>query len=449
MLTRELNELLTRTGPGTPMGELFRRFWLPAVLSKELESDGGPVRLRILHEDLLAFRNTDGIVGIVEAYCSHRLAPLFYGRNEQCGLRCPYHGWKFDVDGNCVELPNVPEAQAERMKPRFGIKAYPIHEAGGVVWIYMGPVELKPNLPRMDFFLAAPGYTHASRWLQRSNWVAGLEGEIDTAHISWLHKDFEPDQNPISGGAAFAQDGAPRITLRNADYGFAYGARRKAEDQYYWRVTHWLAPMFSLIPRWPGQFNDGGGRAWVPIDDDNVTTFDLYFRVDRPVSQADLDVFNSGSLFPPRLERGSVRLSGRSAIDTYLPIANIDNDYLVDREMQKTVNFSGIWGANEQDRALQESMAMAPGSTGIVDRMREHLIETDRAVATMRQRMIEMAQALAKGQEPIEPHALSRRRARALSRFSDLQEFDDFQSTFAAETYPDDVESKPTADALV
>jgi phthalate 4,5-dioxygenase oxygenase subunit len=424
MLNHEMNQLITRTGPGTPMGELFRRFWLPAVAAAELEVDGPPVRLRILHEDLVAFRDTNGKVGVIAAFCSHRLAPLFFGRNEQCGLRCPYHGWKFDIEGKCVEMPNVPRGNAASVREQVALTAYPAQEAGGLIWIYMGPAARRPAFPRLESTLVPAAHGHVSRWLQRSNWLAGLEGELDSAHISWLHKYFDQSANPVKGGGSeFASDGAPEITLRETGYGFLYGARRQHPQGNFWRVTQWLAPMFSLIPRLPGDFTAGGGRAWVPIDDNNVTTFHFFYRVDAPLSSEDQKFLASGVAFPPRLEKGTVQLAGRSPIDTFLPLANLENDFLVDRVKQKNLNFTGIWGANEQDRALQESMRMDPG-TNIVAREHEHLIGSDAAIVTMRRRLIKMARSLADGQEPSEPGNADAFAARAISKICDIEDFD-------------------------
>jgi phthalate 4,5-dioxygenase len=424
MLDDDTNQLISRTGPTTPMGEVFRRFWLPAVTAAELAPDGPPVRLRILHEDLVAFRDSSGKVGVISAFCSHRLAPLFFGRNEECGLRCVYHGWKFDVDGKCVDMPNVPRGNTSAVRDRVALKAYPVREAGGLLWIYMGPPQRQPDLPRLEATLVPPGYSHVSRWLQRSNWLAGLEGELDSAHISWLHKHFDASTNPIKGGGSeMAMDGAPEITLRETDYGFVYGARRRHPDGNYWRVTQWLAPMFSLIPRLPGEFTAGGGRAWVPIDDDNVTTFHFYYRVDAPLSCDDEKFLASGIAFPPRLQKGSVCVGGGPPIDTFLPTANMDNDYLIDRDKQRTVNFSGIQGANEQDRALQESMLMLPG-TQLVDRRHEHLIGSDAAVVTARRRLARLARAMTDGVEPVEPMNAEAFGVRAISRISAINDFD-------------------------
>jgi phthalate 4,5-dioxygenase len=432
MLNREDNELLTRVGPGTPMGELFRRFWLPAVLTDELETpDGPPVRLRILGEDLLAFRDTTGRVGIIEAYCSHRGAPLFFGRNEDAGIRCPYHGWKFDVDGHCLEQPNVTVAgdrDTGAMKIAAAIKAYATREAGGIVWVYMGPREQMPELPALEWTRLPRAQCHSSRWLQRSNWLQGAEGEIDTAHVSFLHRDHQPATSLIQPtGANLATDGAPVITVKETLYGFMSAARRTLGDQYFWRVSQWMVPMFSLIPRAPSEyFESGGGRAWVPVDDFNTTTFAYSFRVDRPLDAAELKMASEGAHFPPRMRKGTVQLEAGHRIDTFLPLADSENDYLVDRERQRSVNFTGIFGVNEQDRAMQESLRSESGFRGIVDRSRERLVRSDVAIVTARRRLLSMVRALQNGIEPAEASRPEAFAVRAISKITPLASLDAF-----------------------
>lgn len=237
MLRTDANETLSRVGKGTRMGELFRRFWLPALLTSEVaKPDCPPVRLKILGEDLVAFRDTRGRVGIVQAYCSHRLASLFFGRNEECGLRCIYHGWKFDVDGACLETPNVP-AGAPDIRSRVGITAYPVEERSGVVWVYMGPTEVRPPFPDIEYAALPDDHVYASRWLQRTNWSQGLEGEIDSSHISWLHRDFDKATTKQKGvGSQMTDDAAPHIEIRQTKYGMVYGARRHHEGAYQWRI---------------------------------------------------------------------------------------------------------------------------------------------------------------------------------------------------------------------
>lgn len=433
MLTREDNELLTRTGPGTPMGELFRRFWLPALLCSEVqEPDSAPVRLRILSEDLLAFRDSSGRVGIVEPYCAHRGAPLFFGRNEKSGLRCSYHGWKFTVDGACVEIPNGGEMLRDNpgVLAKLGISAYPTREAGGVVWVYMGPKDRQPELPALEWTRLPPSHCHVSRWLQRSNWLQGAEGEIDTSHISFLHKELDPARSKISAtGAQLALDGAPEVSVRETEYGFATAARRRLGNEYFWRVSQWLVPMYSLIPRAPSDtFTGSGGRAWVPIDDFNTATFAYSFRVDRSLGDEELTMISSGAHFPPRTRRSSVRLAGSGQpIDIWVPEAEIGNDYLVDRELQRTDNFTGIRGVSAQDRAMQEGMRpTAAGAGGLVDRTREHLIRSDRAIVAARRRLLKLVRDLEQGIEPSAAASGTPYGVRAISRICAIADPDEF-----------------------
>ncbi|WP_051215299.1 Rieske 2Fe-2S domain-containing protein [Granulicoccus phenolivorans] len=438
MLRNDANETLSRVGKGTPMGELFRRFWLPAVLTSEVaEPDCDPVRLRILGEDLVAFRDTLGRVGIVAAHCAHRLAPLYFGRNEDCGLRCLYHGWKFDVEGNCVETPNVP-ADAPDIRSRVGITAYPVEEHSGVVWVYMGPAEVKPPFPGHEYAHQPEGHYNASRWVQRTNWSQGLEGEIDSSHISWLHRDFDKESTKQkSTGAQMTNDAAPHIEIRQTEYGMVYGARRSHEGQYLWRVTQFMLPMFSLIPRAPGEFERGGGRAWVPIDDNTTTVFSFGYRVNEPFDQAELDsYYRSGALFPPRIERGTFTCLDGTIIDHFLPVANKENDYLLDRQMQRTQNFSGIWGVHDQDRALAENSKALPGDPGIVDRSGEHLVSADRAVVAARRILLNMVDALQKGTEPAAVQDPNSFRVRAISKLTPIDTFDKFVEVYGAEFVP-------------
>jgi phthalate 4,5-dioxygenase len=375
------------------MGEVFRRFWMPALVTSEIqEPDGTPVRLRLLGEDLIAFRDTKGKVGIIGAACPHKLAPLFFGRNEEGGLRCVYHGWKFDADGNCVDMPN--ETPERQFTASIRHLSYPTREQGGVVWIYMGPADKEPpELPHLEWVMAPPGYQHVTKWLQRTNWAQGMEGEIDSAHISFLHFGSPgkfPLQDPLRGTAM--ADGHPKLTLIETPYGFTYGSRRTAsEDEFYWRVTRWLLPFYSLIP---GSQNGSNGRAWVPIDDEHTWTFGYQCRDTEPYSEEDDAQIMAGGAFPPRGEYGRYELKDGYIIDTYLPLANRENDYLIDRDVQRNSSYTGIWGINEQDRGIQEGMGP------IVDRSKEHLGTTDIAGVTARRLLINMARDLQAGIEP-------------------------------------------------
>jgi len=383
MLSREDNELYTRVGPGTPMGELFRRFWLPALLVTELaEPDGAPARLRLLGEDLIAFRDTSGKVGIIEERCAHRQASLFFGRNEECGIRCVYHGWKFDTEGRCVDMPNEPADS--RYKDKVRLRSYPAREAGDVIWVYMGPPQLHPELPQFEWMHVPPDQRMVTRWHQDSNWAQGMEGEIDASHLSFLHRVFTgaPDADASPGLKQIRESGdtAPQLSVQRTDYGFMYGARRVLPDGHdYWRITQFLLPMYSLVPSTPV----ASGRAWVPIDDESCWTVHYEFRTDRPFSAAERARAASGDGFPPQLIPG-----------THYPEANRANDYLIDRQMQRTVNFTGIRGISNQDRAVTESMGP------IVDRTKEHLSRGDQAITTARRVLIKAAKDLQKGIEP-------------------------------------------------
>jgi phthalate 4,5-dioxygenase len=382
-MTPEENELLTRVGPGTPMGNLFRRFWLPALLSEELPApDSPPVRVRLLGEDLVAFRDTDGRVGLLLPHCPHRGAPLFYGRNEDNGLRCVYHGWKFDVTGQCVDMPSEPADS--RYKDRIRQKAYPCRERAGIVWAYMGPAELTPELPDLEWTLVPDSHRRVTKWLHESNYLQGFEGDIDSAHSSFLHSDLEPEESNRDGTISptmKAADKAPKILVEPTDYGFRYGARRQIRGgEYNWRVTQWLLPTYSLIPfmRFPAV-----GRAWVPIDDERTWTFFFSFHPERPLTPEEQQRFWSGNAFPPALIPG-----------TYNPLRNSGNEYLLDRELQRTSTFTGIFGVNDQDRAVQEGMGP------IYDRSQEHLGTSDVAIVACRQRLLKAVRDLQQGIEP-------------------------------------------------
>jgi phthalate 4,5-dioxygenase oxygenase subunit len=427
-------DVITRVGPGTPMGNLFRRFWLPALLSSELpEPDGTPVRIRILSEDLLAFRDSDGKVGIVGAYCTHKLAPLFFGRNEQCGIRCVYHGWKFNVDGECVDIPNiVPPDNFPALKERARIKSYPVREAGGITWLYMGPRELMPELPGMEWMSLPASHVYTARWLHRSNWLQAAEGEIDTSHLSFLHSVLQvPESGPDRH--RLARDGAPHIELRDTDYGFVYGARRRYDDRFYWRVTQWMLPMWSAIP---GGIDDfvGAGRAWVPIDDYHTTAFSYQYRPERSLSEAEVAEINQGRQFPPRSKKGSIQLPHGYVIDTFVPTASKDNDYMIDRLVQRKESFTGIRGINEQDRALQESMPSIQGDQfGIVDRSGEHLVKSDLPTMFARSKLTKLARDLVEGKEPVAALRGEQYCLRAIAKVSTIADFDEFMKAHADE----------------
>jgi hypothetical protein len=281
----------------------------------------------------------------------------------------------------------------------------------------------------MEWLTLPAANVHASRWLHRSNWLQAMEGEIDTSHISFLHSVLDvPEDGPDRH--RLARDGAPHIEIRDRDYGFVYGARRRFDDQYYWRVTQWMLPMWSAIP---GSLDDfiGAGRAWVPIDDYHTTAFAYQYRPERAWTAAEVKQIESGDLFPPRTTRGATRLPHGYVIDTYLPSANIGNDYLIDRHAQRTESFTGIWGVNEQDRALQESMPSLPGEPpGIVDRSGEHLVKSDLPVMFARRKLTKLVRELAEGREPTQALQSEQYGLRAISKVSPIADFDELMAAY-------------------
>jgi len=384
MLKHEDNERLCRVGPGTPGGTLMRRYWQPACLSAELpEPDGAPVRVRLLGEDLLAFRDSDGRVGLVDAFCPHRRAPLFFGRNEECGLRCVYHGWKFDVAGNCVDLPSEPADSP--MKAGIKLTAYPTAERGGVVWAYLGPKAHQPAPPDFEWTRVPETHRHVSRTFEDCNWLQALEGGLDTAHGSFLHN------NDLGNARLLRQrDGAPRIEVEKTQYGYYYVSTRKlGEAERYVRVYQYIMPAqqmrANILAREGGRSNvpKFDGHVWVPVDDEHCCVYNWMYAYD------------AATPITPDYAEMIEEMYGRGKNDfipgTFHLKRNLANDYQIDRQAQKTRTFTGIEGVNTQDFALQEGMG------GIVDRSKEHLGTSDRAIAMMRRLLLEAVDAVAEG----------------------------------------------------
>ncbi|SRR5579885_991612 len=377
-LSRDDNELLTRTDAGTPMGDLFRRFWLPALLAEELPGpDCPPVRVQLLGEKLVAFRDTAGRIGLLEEFCAHRRASLWFGRCEDGGLRCPYHGWKYDVTGQCIDLPSEPEETG--MRKRIRLAAYPCVEHGGLVWTYMGPPELKPPLPALEWTLVPPERRYVSKRLQECNYLQAMEGGIDSSHVSFLHSS-ELNRDPMFRGAKGnvynERDRMPHFEVVEWEGGLLIGARRNADDdRYYWRITPWIAPFYTLIP--PRAGHPIGGHAWIPIDDEHCWSWSINYHPDRPISREQRAAMQAGHGIHVRYVPG-----------TFIPLANKSNDYLIDRAAQAAgLTYSGVAGIAMQDASLQESMGP------IVDRSRENLCTTDNGIIFARRWLLRMAKA--------------------------------------------------------
>ncbi len=367
MLKTADNELLCRTGPGTPMGELMRRYWVPMLYSSELpEPDCAPVRVKLFSEWLLAFRNTKGEIGLIDEFCAHRGVSLWFGRNEEGGLRCPYHGWKFATDGACMEVPSEPAESGFCVKVR--LKSYPCVEKGGVIWTYMGRPEDQPAFPAFEWLDLPASHRYLKKRHQECNWLQALEGGIDSSHVSWLHSgELKSDPLHVSRGATFQQDRAPKFEVVESAGGLQIGVRRNAEaGHYYWRITQFILPWYTMIP--PYGDNALNGHAWVPIDDDNVIVWSFTYHPARPLSAHELATMNKGGGLHVELIPG-----------TFRPVQNKDNDYMIDRKAQKEGRYySGVAGIAQQDASLQESMGP------IADRSKENLVSTDNAIIMAR-----------------------------------------------------------------
>jgi phenylpropionate dioxygenase-like ring-hydroxylating dioxygenase large terminal subunit len=403
MLSQRDNQYVTRTGPGTPVGELFRRFWLPALVPLELpEPDCPPIRLTLLNEKLVAFRDTNGQVGIVAENCPHCGASLFFGRNEEAGLRCVYHGWKFSASGECVDMPNEPAESDFKHKVRA--TAYPTREWGDVVWVYMGPSGSEGPLPQFEWARVPSDQRCVGKYVVEANYLQVLEGSLDSAHLGFLHtwlNNPPPGAAPRNNRMAQSSDKTPRFFTHNTDFGVTIAARRNAldEDSYYWRLTQMLLPAWAMIPATPGGNISIVGT--VPIDDVSCYSWKIIWSVSDPFTPEQINQAWSGSDWSgSRSGDGpaSVRPIGISYPllheGTLRPVANARNDYLIDREAQRNKTFSGIPGVSEQDLAVQESMGP------VCDRTREHLGSSDLGVIAARRRIMSAAEALEEGVEP-------------------------------------------------
>jgi phenylpropionate dioxygenase-like ring-hydroxylating dioxygenase large terminal subunit len=398
MLSKEANDYLCRIGPGTPMGNLFRHYWLPAIRSDELPApDCPPLRVKLLGEELIAFRTTSGAAGLIQNACPHRGASLFFGRNEEEGLRCVYHGWKFDLSGDCVDMPSEPVESNFRTKVHA--RAYPTHERNGIIWAYMGTRLKPPPLPDIEANLLNRDVQKINVLHRACNWMQGLEGELDTIHAAFLHFGSAKleDQSPGTFNFYHIKQREGRFSVRDTEFGASYGCYRPAEDDtYYWRIAHVLFPFYAVPPQGAlgpkVQMN-----AYVPMDDEHTLQWEIFVNAEiAPRSSFGTEMAGSTKREDKAREAGAQRRPGA----TYLPHTtnwhgrfNLDqdlaNDYFVDHEAQRSgQSFSGIPGVRQQDMAVTETMGP------IYNRSQEHLGTTDSMIIRARRRWIEAARAL-------------------------------------------------------
>jgi nitrite reductase/ring-hydroxylating ferredoxin subunit len=411
MLSKDDNELLCRVGPGTPMGNLLRQYWIPALMPSELPApDSPPIRLRLLGENLIAFRVTSGAVGIVANSCPHRGASLFFGRNEEEGLRCVYHGWKFDVSGACVDMPSEPAESNFKSKVRAG--AYPTIEQNGIIWAYMGPRAEPPPLPELPP-LQDPNCQVWVR-LEECSYMQALEGDIDTVHAGFLHGGHVvPDRDYTPGSADYyaTKQREAEFYAYEHEIGSTYAAVRPAEsDNDYWRTGHYLAPFWTMNA--PGVLPiKNACIAWVPLDDEHTMVWNIGQQGRQNPESSGIGGLKVGRFrqdpvgrFDPYGMRTVNQLQNRQYepqssdwLGRFRPIANIRNDYLIDRELQKTIEwdasrpiagtYSGVPGPG-QDPMAQETMGP------IYDRTQEHLGTSDGMIIRARRKLITAAKAL-------------------------------------------------------
>ncbi len=368
------------------MGTLLRRYWQPVALSSEVaEPDGPPIRVRLLGEDLILFRATDGTLGLVDAFCPHRRAPLFFGRNEECGLRCVYHGWKFDRTGACVDMPSEPPDSL--FKSKVTLQAYPTHEAAGAIWAYLGPPESMPAPPDYELTRAPQTHRHISKTYEECNWLQALEGGLDTSHSSFLHNLDLGDPSLLRNA-----DTAPRLDVEKTAYGFRYAGLRALRDQQYARVYHYVMPaqqFRGLVTNYRGEglveTPAIHGHIWVPIDDETTYAWNWMYSYDPAIPITE----EFAAYYEARTGRGPDDLEA-----PFRPKRNLRNDFLIDRETQRTRTYTGITGVNTQDFAVQQGMGP------IVDRSREHLGTSDRAIIAIRQLLLEALDDVEAGRTP-------------------------------------------------
>jgi len=385
MLTRDENELLCRVEGDSPMGQLMRRHWTPVCLIEEVpDPDGTPVQARVFGEDLVVFRDTGGQVGVMDEYCPHRRASLVFGRNEDGGLRCLYHGWKMDVHGQVLEMVSEPAASGMAQKVKH--RAFAVREWGGFVWAYMGPAGTQPEFVPPAWAPTADARVTIAKVMLPCNWAQILEGAIDSAHSSSLHSS---DMVPARVDTAKATDTnwlrpstdkAPRMQVERAPYGFRYAAIRRpisnAAATDYVRTTVFVAPATALIPP-----NNLYNVANINVPADDTHTAFYFIAWGHPDQTPDTATWR----------RFLAQEVGKDLDASYRPLRNRDNHFWQDRGAMKAGNFTGITGFPNQDVAMW--LTMGP----IADRTQDRLGASDLAIVEFRRQMVDAARAFQAG----------------------------------------------------
>lgn len=387
MLTKEQNDLITRTGPGTPAGKLLRCYWQPVALAEELPVGGAPLSVKILGEELVLFRDEQGRPGLLGLHCSHRGSDLSFGRLEDGGIRCVYHGWLYDVEGRCLEQPAEPAGSASQLLIEH--PAYSCREAAGVIFAYMGEGEA-PQLPAYEFLTVGDAHIYSDKYWYDCNYLQGNEGNIDPAHLSYLHRflredvavgrrDNGPVGANVSSNALFGRDIAPTIEVEPTDFGVRiFSLRDAGEGKRYVRISNFIFPNLSAFPG--GGSGDGYGVNWhVPIDDEHHWKFNINFSRTRPMDKENWRRQRDGEVLPDhRLRRDRA------------------NRYLQDRDEMTTRSFIGLGPFF----AAHDSMAVE-GPGYIQDRAAEHTVTTDKAIVMARLQLLKAVNDLQEGRDPL------------------------------------------------
>lgn len=389
MLSRENNELICRVGRGTPMGELMREYWVPALPSDEFPNlDCPPKRMMLLGERIVMFRDSQGRMGALEEFCPHRGASLYFGRNEEGGLRCSYHGWKFDITGKCLDTPTEQPERRERFCANIKARAYPCREVNHMVWVYLGSRKEPPPFPLFEINTLPPDHVAAPRiMMEEANWLQNMEGDLDSAHLDWVHRRLNEDSpKPEKGIRGFWNPTGrpPLLDVVATEYGAYYSAKRILKDGSEWhRVNQFIFPFHTMITTGDGTINL---RSFVPLDDEHAM---LISHTGHPTQRLSNEVRRShGELFE---EVGGFIERTNDPRTYFMTKANKRNDYGRDMKLQSELLFLGIpFVGNLQDRAMTELMTNDAGEA-IYDRTKEHLSASDAMIVTVRRQLINAA----------------------------------------------------------
>ena len=394
MLPKDKNDILCRVEGKAPMGQMMRNYWLAACTSADLVAGGAPKRVKLLGEDLVAFRSPDGALGLIDENCPHRGASMFLAHNEDCGLRCLYHGWVMNAAGRVVETP--PEPLDSKLKERVKFNAYTVREAGGVVFAYMGEKGRAPPPLDFEFTALSDDQIIIVRSQEQANWAQCIEGVLDSAHSNYLHSNgIKPNAELESANTVLgvkghldrpSNDGAPKIEIETTAYGYRYAAIRKpflnADKNKYIRATLYVAPCYGIFPAAKGW---GNMQFFVPLSDGSTMFWYVIWKRDGAIDQETRDRYLDNTGLRP----------GRDVDENQLNIRNRANNWMQDRSaMMGGGSFTGMTGINNEDIAIHESMGP------IYDRTKEHLGTSDLAVIHFRRMMIDGAERYAQGGAP-------------------------------------------------